>query len=369
MRSYLRWRYLVNKLHPLYVELCDKCDDIDHLWSNKAYNLTAFPEIVDAVIRDLDLTPLGALDNLIDLLSEPEIARQQQLSSFSDLYLRLYDNGRFWIEILNWWGSDINIHAAVQYQLCGRSLNVEYSFERAVEGADFCLGVSTIRNATMWRPGNRSFVYPGRNRPHNVCHLDTPTMSLLVRTYPSKSFGPQWNYFPPAVAGNYGIADVVFRKRVKALRLISRGAPSIFESAFRRHMEGATPETTLFTLMKMIDILFEPDKVHLIYELLESGEECREHIVECVALHRAVEAMKVLRRKSGLTSNEQLSLAVLASAYDATSTREISRLIFGESDAWRIPIEGLLFKLQPEAAARVEATLTLFELSGATAEA
>ena len=362
----------MNTLHPLYMELCRKCDDIDHLWSKKSYDLIAFPEIMNEVIRDLDLTPLGALENLIELLSEPDIARSQQLSSFSDLYLRLYDNGRFWIEVLNWWGSDINIHdhdfAAVQYQLCGRSLNVEYSFEHALAGADFCLGVSTIRDATVWHPGNRSFVYPGRNRAHNVCHMDTPTMSLLVRTYPSKNFGPQWNYFPPGVAGNYGIADVVFRKRVKALRLLSRGDSGIFESAFRRHMEGATPESTLFTLMKMFDVLFEPDKVYLIHELLTSGGEHREHIVECVALHRAVEVMKVLRRNSGLTSSEQLSLAVLASSFDATSTKEISRLIFGDSDAWRMPIEGLLSKLRPEATARVEATLTLFELSGATAE-
>ncbi|MGH9995123.1 MAG: hypothetical protein ACRD4J_07800, partial [Nitrososphaeraceae archaeon] len=43
-------------------------------------------------------------------LQHPSVAILQQLSSLSDLYIRLYDNGRFWVEVLNWWSLDISIH-------------------------------------------------------------------------------------------------------------------------------------------------------------------------------------------------------------------------------------------------------------------
>src|SRR5689334_3210227 len=91
-------------------ELFHRCDDIDQEWQRKGLGLEEFPELVWERTRDLDLRPLAALPSTVALLDRPEIARHQESSSFSDLYLRLYDNGHFWIEVLNWWGSDINIH-------------------------------------------------------------------------------------------------------------------------------------------------------------------------------------------------------------------------------------------------------------------
>jgi hypothetical protein len=271
------------------------------------------------------------------LVDVPEIARLQQLSSFSDLYIKLYDNGRFWVEILNWWGSDINIHdhdfSGIQFQLCGYSLNVDYAFAESEDRGDLRLGKVTVTGAKVWHPGDRSVVMPGRETPHNVCHLNLPTVSLLVRTHPARKFGPQWNYFPPGVAANYGIADAVFRKNVKALRLLTRGDLQQFRRAFRRYAACSKPEQLLFTLIKMIDIVFEPRFVELLHDLIESGDPVRESIVEAAAYHRAIEAIKVLRHRFELSWDERLALSVVGSSFDAESVGAISeRLMAGEFD-------------------------------------
>lgn len=337
----------MNSTAALLRHLVARCHQIDLAWSSQAYSLSAFPDLVLAQTSDLDLTPFGQLDQLIPLIKEPELASLQQLSSFSDLYLKLFDNGRFWVEVLNWWGSDINIHdhdfAGIQFQLSGCSLNVDYAFEEHQSCTNVCFGTVSVKGAKLWRPGDRSISLPGRMTPHVVCHLDLPTVSLLIRTHPVARFGPQWNYFPPGVAGNYGIADATFRKSVTALRLLSRGDPTRFRIAFRQFVVGATMEQLLFALIKMIDIVFETRFIDLIDAIAATGDPAQERIIEAAAYHRTVESLKALRHRSELSWNERMALSVLACSFDAESTKVILSALGSDGE---IDIASILQKLR-----------------------
>ena len=313
-------------LHDLLADLQASCTEIDAAWAAAGRGLEPFPDIVREHTARLDLTPFGALEDLVELLEEPAVADYQRLSSFSDLYLRIFDNGRFWVEILNWWGSDINIHdhdfSGVQFQLKGDTFNFLYDVEatEVVEGVS--VGEIRLRAAERWVEGGTSVVLPGRLAPHNACHIGMPTVSLLIRTHPRPSYGPQWNYFPPSIAASYGVADVCFRKRVGALRLLSRGEdPRAFHRAFRDYVRGLSLNQVLFVLVKMIDVVFESAHVELILELAESGRPRISEVIRAAASHRAAEIVKSLRWDPRIDAGDREVIAVLGSSFDVESAR------------------------------------------------
>jgi hypothetical protein len=310
-------------------ELQRVCDAIDAEWSQAGRSLESFPGIAWRHTDRLDLTPLGQLEACAALLDAPAIAALQQPSSFSDLYLRLYDNGHFWVEVLNWWQSDINVHdhdfSGVQFQLCGEALNIQYAFDTDEECDGIRFGTLRVDSAARWSPGSRSLVVPGRQAPHNVCHLGCPTVSLLIRTHPRTGYGPQWNYFAPGVAASYDVADLCFRKRVKALRLLAQHDESpVFEQAFRHYTTGLDLRQLLFVLMKMIDILFDTHRVHLVHELLASGRPHIADIIEAVSVHRAAEVVKACRWSPTLPAPTRELFALLGSCFDIETASRLA---------------------------------------------
>jgi hypothetical protein len=346
--------------------LRSRCVEIDRCWRAVDFDYEKFPNVVRDIIGDLDLTPFGAVDQVVQLLDDPEIGELQRLSSFSDLYFKLFDNGRFWVEILNWWGSDINIHdhdfAGVQFQLAGHSLNVGYDFVEDGLLGGLVTGHLVVSGAELWQPGDFSIVEPGRKAPHNVCHIDVPTVSLLIRTHPNPAFGPQWNYFPPGIAGSYGIASPTFRKRVQALRLLARGELSVFCEAFRDFCDRASIQELLFGLAKMVDILFDRDKVGLVHELAGQSPQ-NEAVVEAVVFFRAVESVKYFKNSRALPWRKQFALSVVASGSNRDQFREIVEYLrsSGVDPGFDDPLVELGSLSDDASGRRIEDTLAIFD--------
>ena len=217
---------------------------IEREWLAHDNDCDQFPGIVYRLTEKLDLSEFGDLSNLPALLQNPYTASLQRPSTFSDLYLKLYDNGRFWIEVLNWWGSDINVHdhnfSGVQFQLKGNSLNVGYHFDAKERMTNLNFGELSVVDAEIWKKVTARLSEPGTIAPHNVSHLDVPTVSLLIRTHPVLAYGHQWNYLAPGVTGNYGVADIIFRKKVGALRLLSKGPRDDFHRTVRKVLQSQT---------------------------------------------------------------------------------------------------------------------------------
>ncbi len=314
--------------------LWEFCERVDAEWQKKNYDTHVFPNIVEALDArahcDLDyFSDLRCLRSCLDI---PKVAEIQRLSSFSDVYYRLFDNGRFWVEVLNWWGSDINIHdhdfSAVQYQLKGVALNVEYQFESNGSSSDnVAYGSFSVKEAKLWQAGGHSIVRPGRVAPHNICHIDHPTVSLLIRTHPDPNFGPQQNYFPPKVASSYGIADAVFRKNVKSLRLLATRSKSVFSETLADFARHRSDSQRLFAAIKMVDILFQEEHKGDLETLIGNQRD----LLESVSYFRVMEEIKYFKNIADLSFDQKLALSVIGTAYDADSLDEICSQIFGSN--------------------------------------
>lgn len=312
----------------ILMRLLEFAEDLDHDWRKDDCSCEAFPDLVLRLSSNLDLRHFGDLPFLLEVIDEPSVRATQFPTSFSDLHVNLFDNGRFVVEVLNWWGSDINIHdhdfSGVQFQLVGDSLNVVYKFDGEDKRGRLTFGKLSVARTELWHPGNRSLVRPGRQEPHIVNHIDYPTVSLLVRTVPLKAYGPQRNYFPPSASADYGVADTVHRKKVVGLKLLA-AQPDEFRRVFRRIVAAASPTQLLFVLIKLVDVLFRPQYVDLLNELgAKNAPTSRKAAVTSAAYLRA--ALFLTTRLKWLPELDyecRLALSALASGYDQTSFDEI----------------------------------------------
>ncbi|BAP15629.1 hypothetical protein AS19_27780 [Alcanivorax sp. NBRC 101098] len=312
-------------------EINERCKILENKWKNSGYCAETFPDVVLETFSGFDLSRLSELKNLSSLMDLEEISCLQEPSSFSDLYFKIYDNGKFWIEILNWWGLDINIHdhnfTGVQYQLCGESLNVVYEFNERAILDQLSVGDFDIKRIELWRPGDHSIVRSGRSEPHNVIHLDIPTVSLLVRTYPRSELPNQNNYFPPSIRSDYSISTPSYRKKVAIIRLLSRSSKEEFFSEYVRIYSQLNNTERLFFLIKTIDILFSDENSDLVARLERVDDLSALGLFVSRYYLQANFYSTFLKRTRGLSRSEIYLVGALAATFDERSfNRVVERL-------------------------------------------
>lgn len=310
-----------------YEELVSLADRLSVTWAEAGRQVADFPQLAARVTAGADLSYFGDLANLTRLMEQPEVAKLQRTSNFSDLYFMLYDDGHYWIEVLNWWGSDINIHdhdfSGVQHQLTGESLNIKYAFEGSEAFAGIDQGSMNVATAEIWRAGDMSLILPGAQEPHTVNHLTVPTVSLLFRTHPNPAYGPQNNYFPPGVRSSYGVADIAYRTRLKSLRVLSRGDRAEFHRSFRYVWDLQSEAQNLFTIIKMVDVLFREEHSSLV-QAIGSDSISGLMLAECGAYFRATDfLLNTIKKMPGLTDDQTLAVAVLAAGWDRNSIEAV----------------------------------------------
>lgn len=306
-----------------YEALLRVASDLGSAWADDGREVSEFPKLAEAMTKGVDMSYFGELGNLTRLMELPEVAQLQRTSTFSDLYFMLYDDGHYWIEVLNWWGSDINIHdhdfSGIQCQLTGESLNITYAYDGSELSTGIERGNLKVSSADVWQAGDKSYVLPGDQEPHTVNHLSVPTVSLLFRTHPSSAYGPQNNYFPPGIRSSYGVADIAFRTRLKSLRVMSRGDRAAFHSAFQYVWDLQSDAQNLFMVIKMTDILFRDEHSSLV-RAVGNSSVTELALAECGAYFRATDfLLNTVKKMDGLSDSQVLAVAVLAAGWDRTS--------------------------------------------------
>lgn len=324
-----------------YAKLLIVAKQIEKEWLNVGNQINLFPDIVLNATTKCNFFPFGDLSRIPELLQISEVAAIQEPSSFSDVHIELFNNGLFQIELLNWWGSEINIHdhdfSGIQFQLKGQSLNVSYCFDNDNDndndGVQLSFGQLNVVDATLWLPGGRSRILPGRLAPHKVNHLSFPVVSMVIRTNSALCYGPQRNYFPPFVSCSYSIANTVFRKNLSILRSLSRGSIDDFHRAFRFIIKHQTKTENIFILLKMIDILFLREHRCLIQEYAGKDFETQISVI-CVAYYRASELITQIEKNN---FDQALGTAVLSSSWDRESTQKVVDFLAAKGSTVEIP--------------------------------
>lgn len=312
--------------------------DIDARWRAQDYSVYRFTGIALEEMKKRDLVGEFSFAKLNELLDRPEIRQIQIASEFSELHFKLFDNGRFYVEVLNWWDKDTSIHdhgfAGVLLQLEGTGLNALYSFDDEAEVLSQTLRFGAVRliGAELSRKGDIRAIPCGRAEKHAVIHIERPTVSLIVRTHPVADIAPQLNYFPPNVLANHSASDIPLNKRVKYFKLLAGMDAAQFRVQLLETLARSSRTDGFWLLMKLGELIFKPGRVELLRDWLaaspsDAEREARGRIIAAVAARRASQFI-VDRVKPLFRDNEtRLLLAGLSAAYNAEERGRIMRLI------------------------------------------
>lgn len=316
----------MNKMTVFYQNLIGLTEKIERRWLQENYNSDIFSDVVWELTHDTDLSLLGNLRNQLELLEYAPVRAVQTLNTFSDFYFQIYNNGRFYIEVLNWWGGQVNAHdhdfSGVQFQLKGDALNVIHDFKCRQQTGAVRFGELSARRAEYWKEGGRSKVFHGDIALHSVFHLGRPTTSLLIRTAPTKRYGAQSNYFKN-LAAHYYVNTLQQRKKLTALRLLSRGDASGFREGIRHCFSAQSLSENLFMLVKLGTTFFDPGYAPLMTEYARTSPEA-EQVVLAAMINTAEDQLRDIAHNClAATLQERMAIHALIASADSADMRRV----------------------------------------------
>ena len=215
-------------MDPFFTELGQNVYD---RWKQENFNLSAFPQIAEEALLEnppSDSVDLGSLIQEFLLNDEQPF---QSSSGFGQPELIVYDNPKFYIQILFWLDGTTDIHqhefSGAFHVMEGSSIHSHFEFEniRSVT-AHFRLGELKLKDATLLETGNTVQIISGRSCIHSLFHLETPSVTVVIRTHSDPGTGPQFTYLPPYVAVDPVHHDALTMRRKQLLDVMEQTGDS-----------------------------------------------------------------------------------------------------------------------------------------------
>ena len=207
-------------------------------WKANNFALSAFPEIARSSLEERP--PAGNLDveALIRdfLLNDAQPA--QSTSGFGQPEIIVYEDPRFYIQVLYWLDGTTDIHqhefSGAFHVLRGSSIHAHFEFDDSREvTAHFRVGKIRMKDIHLLETGSTVPIVSGRECIHSLFHLDTPSISVVIRTHHDPGTGPQFTYLPPRVAIDPVYHDGLTIRRNQLLDVLERTDDSSFAKLVR----------------------------------------------------------------------------------------------------------------------------------------
>jgi hypothetical protein len=198
-------------------------------WKKRNFCLADFPRIATDILNEqppsdhVDLEPL-----ISDFLFSDEQPFQTQ-SGFGQPELVVYDNPRFYIQVLFWLDGTTDIHqhefSGAFHVMRGSSIHADFEFENAQAiSTHFRIGDLRMKGIELLDTGSTVPIVSGRAHIHSLFHLDMPS---VIRTHHDPGTGPQFTYLPPHVGVDPVPHDALTMRRMQLLDALERlGDPS-----------------------------------------------------------------------------------------------------------------------------------------------
>lgn len=161
-----------------------------------------------------------------DFLLEDEQPFQTQ-SGFGEPELVVYDDPRFYIQILFWLEGTTDIHqhkfSGAFHVLAGSSIHSSFAFDDA-QSISAYLRVGRLRatETQLLETGSTVPIVSGAGHIHSLFHLETPSLTVVVRTHTDPGTGPQFTYLPPHLAVDPFHHDALTMRRKQLLDVLEK---------------------------------------------------------------------------------------------------------------------------------------------------
>jgi hypothetical protein len=109
--------------------------------------------------------------------------------------------------------------------MSGSSIHALYAFEKAQSVTPHLrMGQVRMQNIELLEKGRTVPIISGQSCIHSLFHLDTPSVTVVVRTQNDPGMNPQFNYLPPHMAVDPMFHDTLTMRRKQLLDLLEQMA-------------------------------------------------------------------------------------------------------------------------------------------------
>jgi hypothetical protein len=202
-------------------------DTILEHWKRENFSLVKFPEIASAALDER--SPAKRVDLpafMRDFLLHEEQPPQTD-SPFGEPELVVYSHPRFYIQLLFWLDGTTAIHqhefSGAFHVMHGSSIHAHYEFEKAQSVTPYMrVGNLKMKKMGILESGRTVPIISGRQTIHSLFHLDSPSVTVVVRTHNDPGTGPQFNYLPPHMAIDPLHSDLLTMRRKQLLDVLEQ---------------------------------------------------------------------------------------------------------------------------------------------------
>ena len=196
-------------------------------WKKVNFSLEKFPGIACATLGERPPSEHVDLSELVREFLLNDEQPQQTHSGFGQPEIVAYEHPRFYIQLLFWLDGTTDIHqhefSGAFHVMHGSSIHALYDFEnqRPVT-PHFRMGDVRMRKIELLETGRTVPIVSGPRCIHSLFHLDTPSVTVVVRTQNDPGTGPQFNLLPPHVAMDPVHDDTLTMRRKQLLDVLEQ---------------------------------------------------------------------------------------------------------------------------------------------------
>jgi hypothetical protein len=231
-------------------------------WQAVDFSLAAFPDLAQAALAENPPAAKVDLTALTRAFLRDDEQPFQTASGFGQPELVVFDDPRFYIQLLFWLDGTTQIHqhefSGAFHVLQGSSLHAEFVFAnvRPVT-AHFRLGDLQLTGTELLETGRTVPITSGASSIHSLFHLETPSVTVVVRTHSDPGTGPQFTYLPPHVAVDPFFSDALTTRRLQLLDVLDRTGAEDYGEVVRGMVAALDYERGFFTLQNCLGALRE----------------------------------------------------------------------------------------------------------------
>lgn len=241
-------------------------------WQAQNFSPASFPEIARIALEEHP--PSGHVDigELIsDFLLDDDQPFQTQ-SGFGQPEIVVFDNPRFYIQLLFWLEGTTDIHqhafSGAFHVLEGSSLHSCFEFRDAESiSAHLRVGNLHVTKTQLLETGQTVEISSGQQFVHSLFHLDTPSITVVVRTHNDAGSGPQFTYLAPHLAVDPLHNDALTNRRKQLLDVLECTGDPVYPEAVAEMIEKLDFERGFFILQNGIAQLHALESWEAVWEI------------------------------------------------------------------------------------------------------
>ncbi len=264
-------KYLL--MNPFFDQLGRK---VQERWQQQNFSLEAFPEIAKTAIDESPPSDAVDLEEMIHEFLVNEAQPFQSESGFGQPELVAFNHPRFYIQILFWLEGTTDVHqhefSGAFHVMSGSSIHAEYEFENAQPVTPYLsVGELRMKEIELLETGRTVPISSGRGCIHSLFHLETPSVTVVVRTHNDPGTGPQFNYLPPHLAIDpiQTGSDTLTLRRKQLLGVLEAVGDPNYAMRVSEMVESLDFERGLSILMHAMEYLQEFDEWDAVFGLFE----------------------------------------------------------------------------------------------------